>query len=949
MRRCSAMIALLACACIARTEVSVGTIVECQAATDCTGGWACAPIGRCVRELDTLAPRLLSVEVRSETELRLSFDEALWPDDAHDLARFRVEPALTLRAIEPESAQTLRLETAMQIPSQGYVLTTTARDAQGNASAAPFDRSSFVGFGVPPETDPPAPIAPSQDAVVAAGTTTLVWSARRGASFYMVELCEDPACLVPVQAPVRVDAPATLLSVSLPEAITYHWRVRADTTMPGAYGTARFDVLLDTIYVYCPAGEPCDVEDGTGSSSRPYRGVRNGLAAATLHRLPRVAIAARGGEAAYNDSLFIDHGVEIVGGYDQSFSDANRDPGAHRTILSSVAPTLVVTGTDPCRIDGLVVRHGGGSDFALVLHGTDEHILIENTRLEEQTSGGKLLSVDTSIGLGPLLRNVTATSGELPTTGAEFEAPLVSFGAGEARFENVTIDAQSMVGTGAAVSIVGSGAKLSWQGGYLHLTSNVTPATGLSVRQGSEVTLDGVDFAMTATCVACGSDPARAIQVDAAALTISGATVAASGAAELYGIDAVDGRISANGTSFSLECEASCTGVRARRSDLQATAASITIQGTSGDICGVHADQKGGQVTVDDGVRQLTDLVLSMNGGTTQTGAWIDSAVNSVVADIARPRMVLAGAASSTAIKLNGHATARITDAELSVDASNEAVGFDGRGDESSGLSDEIDRSRIVSRAALSALGLALRRGGRCVNNAVSATATDGDTGTAIAVSASPTPFETLIFAHNTLVSLGGMWQIGLELNHALFSIVNNVIVTESTAGSCLAERPENTADPLSLMNNVLSNCGVAYADILFCPTPVQQALSSEDDLLTLDSVEIFQPGDTCPPSISWSFRVSANRVLALPPQTLLANVDGDDEDITTLADNDFRLADITGPDDVRGAGLDPGTSTCGFYELEETLSRLHCGDAVKDLTGATRTLPFSPGAYERD
>ena len=53
--------------------------------------------------------------------------------------------------------------------------------------------------------------------------------------------------------PFTVNAPETSVNITLPDAWSYKWRVRANITEDGKYGEGSFHAFNDIIYVYCPA------------------------------------------------------------------------------------------------------------------------------------------------------------------------------------------------------------------------------------------------------------------------------------------------------------------------------------------------------------------------------------------------------------------------------------------------------------------------------------------------------------------------------------------------------------------------------------------------------------------------------------------------------------------------------------------------------------------------
>ncbi|MCA9751151.1 MAG: right-handed parallel beta-helix repeat-containing protein [Gemmatimonadetes bacterium] len=107
-------------------------------------------------------------------------------------------------------------------------------------------------------------------------------------------------------------------------------------------------------------------------------------AAADITVSPGQSIAAALASAEPGDRVLVEAGtyaeqvtlvnaVELLGGYDASFSDSNRDPQANPTIITgsgSTTPVLAPTVGSATRIDGFVITGAGGDGAAgIVVHG----------------------------------------------------------------------------------------------------------------------------------------------------------------------------------------------------------------------------------------------------------------------------------------------------------------------------------------------------------------------------------------------------------------------------------------------------------------------------------------------------------------------------------------------------------------------------------------------------
>src|SRR5262249_5379028 len=158
---------------------------------------------------------------------------------------------------------------------------------------------------------------------------------RSGATQYVIDVAFDSGFAQPMPGspfvvrgaaggipPVQLDLPTS-------EARTYYWRATADVSETVGLG-AVFDIIADTIYVFCAAAVPCSVDAGAGNATSPYQVIRKALDDAASHGIHRVAIADREG-AAYEELVTLADGVSLIGGYGQDFSEAGRQSGSYVT------------------------------------------------------------------------------------------------------------------------------------------------------------------------------------------------------------------------------------------------------------------------------------------------------------------------------------------------------------------------------------------------------------------------------------------------------------------------------------------------------------------------------------------------------------------------------------------------------------------------------------------
>jgi Bacterial Ig-like domain len=136
-------------------------------------------------------------------------------------------------------------------------------------------------------------------------------------------------------------------------------------------------------------------------------------------------------------------------------------------------------------------------------------------------------------------------------------------------------------------------------------------------------------------------------------------------------------------------------------------------------------------------------------------------------------------------------------------------------------------------------------------------------------------------------------------------TIENNLVFTSGSAPdrSCIVEANMNTR-PSSLISN----------DLFDCPT----ALYKDNSGGNLRSVQ----------AVNALTDTTAGGNVSIDP--VFADLDGPDDNINTMADNDWHLTP-TSPTGVTQGGMDLST------------------DFTDDKDGVTRTVPWSMGAYERD
>ena len=194
----------------------------------------------------------------------------------------------------------------------------------------------------------------------------------------------------------------------------------------------------------------------------------------------------------------------------------------------------------------------------------------------------------------------------------------------------------------------------------------------------------------------------------------------------------------------------------------------------------------------------------------------------------------------------------------------------------------------------------------------------------------------------NTVYSTG----YGIELHAGSPVISNNLIRAD---GTCMLENPVvsyDTADPLSFQNNALLTCPTAYGEERGTPGQIPSTFQALTDAAAVNGLA----GGACREEAASIVRYSGNVSGSVTNSALFTDLDGADNLFFDTADNavfeafdnDFSLRLDSDALGIRGGGKPATGSDCGDGGVA-------CGGAGVDLRGATRTVPWSIGAYEKD
>lgn len=249
-------------------------------------------------------------------------------------------------------------------------------------------------FGTVDRT-PPAIISPEDGTKVTNISTkpiTLSWSSKIGAIYYTVEIAEDEEFLIQIAgSPFTVKSsessiPPTSLEITVPDALTYYWRVRADITAEDRWSAvSSFHAFDDAVYVYCPDGEICNDTDKQGNKTTPFQTISGAQPEAKSLGL-KINVAARGA-SAYNEKVNLLSGVEIYGGYDPA--DWSRNIVINTTSIENDGTSVIsaISINKPTIFDGFSIKNTGSLDNnrGIYFEESNNNLSISNCEIESGT------------------------------------------------------------------------------------------------------------------------------------------------------------------------------------------------------------------------------------------------------------------------------------------------------------------------------------------------------------------------------------------------------------------------------------------------------------------------------------------------------------------------------------------------------------------------------------
>ncbi len=408
-------------ACSPSLEVPLDADIVCASDADCPDGRVCQiVVGRCIDPtiVDDEAPVLLAVTALDTTLVVLDLSERIAPSSV-SAASFAITPslAITSATVEPGLRQ-VRLVTELQGPGEEYTVSASGVVDLADNAIAEGATQTFNGFGAAPDREPPTILSPRSPLPLKPQEVTLVWTRRALARSYTVEVAYDPTFTQLVEGfPVTFDDPVSSYTHTFSAPVRHYWRVRANTTRPGDYGSGSFDRIGTSVHVYCPAGASCTDVDSQGKAlpgnvSAPLQTIVGAVRLARALGILEIRIASRGGNEAYREHVLVGS-LSLYGGYDATFTAADGtlrptiiedDDGAAIYVFgSSLQQTLEGLTLRSARSTALVVASGlnvtingndlGGGTWAADVTGVDTLLFVRNTIRSYPGSNGSGLRV----------------------------------------------------------------------------------------------------------------------------------------------------------------------------------------------------------------------------------------------------------------------------------------------------------------------------------------------------------------------------------------------------------------------------------------------------------------------------------------------------------------------------------------------------------------------------
>ncbi len=215
-------------------------------------------------------------------------------------------------------------------------------------------------------------ISPLDEAKALNLQTNLVWAAKPGVKTYKVYLARDVDFTQPVSG-FPFSTEETSVSVTFTDDITYYWRVQSNLDADQVFSaTRKIHVFDKTLYIHCPATiEECSNDGMSGNKSFPFQVINEALPVAKYLNL-EVHVAGRtdsqSGTQAYNESIVLEQGLIVKGGYNAQ--NWTRDRDVNETIISSTDAIVVKANNiqDTTLLDGFTIQSQCSTGKCYAIH-----------------------------------------------------------------------------------------------------------------------------------------------------------------------------------------------------------------------------------------------------------------------------------------------------------------------------------------------------------------------------------------------------------------------------------------------------------------------------------------------------------------------------------------------------------------------------------------------------
>lgn len=584
--------------------------ILCQADRECPSGMACdAGLGTCalVAELDRAPPRLLAVAVASPIAIVVTFDERVAREAAEDITSYSASPPLAFTsATLGEEGQSVVLGVERQDAVVYALVVDGVTDASGNRIAAPNDRGTFTGVPTAPDTQPPELLLPTAgQRFVERDAVDLLWTPRDGASSYIVDVTYDEAMLQPIPGSPFVvtptkpgGVPEPTLRLTRPQPVTFYWTVRADVTV-GDAASSYFEAVSKTIHVYCPQLQACSDAGRAGNVTHPFGTIGRAIAVAAEDGLKNVFVAARGASTPYFELVALVPGVNLYGGYDQSFTTRN----AVTAIRNDGSVTVYAEDIDtPTVVDGFTIEGGSNSVVHAVEALRASNLTLSNDIITGGTASEESIAVDISDsgsrdGVLPLITGCTIASS--PAGRASIGISTTS--------SSIVVQGSEITAGDATAPFTSDSLGMRLQGGAVVIGNIIRSAAAqrFSVAMRLAINELGVASRIEGNIVGTGSsDQATGITVSNAARSDTSRLLS-----PVVSNNVID--VIAGSSTFGV----AATGIYAHRG---AVTNNTVVLGT---CPAAGCTRYGMNVVAKDGELVVANNVIAMNGGTSATGA----------------------------------------------------------------------------------------------------------------------------------------------------------------------------------------------------------------------------------------------------------------------------------------------------------------------------------------